>query len=314
MEKELHIPVLSAEVLAYLNPQPGEIFLDCTLGLGGHTALLAKALGSNGTIIGIYQDDTAMSIAKAKLSEYPGRMVFCPGNFRYLEEYLDLVGIPTVDGVLFDLGVSSLQLDTGERGFSYWQDAPLDMRMDRNSGVSAAELINTAEKRKIADIIRVSGEERWASRIAEFIVKERDQKPIRTTGELVEIIKAAIPAAARRTGPHPARRSFQALRIYINQELEALEEGLNAGIKRLSPGGRLAVISFHSLEDRLVKRVFQEKARACLCPPELPVCVCGGRNRQVEILTSRPVSPQKSELDQNPRSRSAKLRALRKLV
>jgi 16S rRNA (cytosine1402-N4)-methyltransferase len=314
MEEEIHIPVLPQEVLAYLTPQPGEVFLDGTLGMGGHSSLIAQALGPEGTIIGIDQDEKALSIAKAKLKDFPGKTLFFLGNFRYLEEYLEQEGISTVDGVLFDLGVSSLQLDTGERGFSYWQDAPLDMRMDQSSGLSAAEFINTAKKREIAEIIRVFGEERWASRIAEFIVEERKKKPIHTTGELVEVIKAAIPAAARRTGPHPARKTFQALRIHVNQELEALEEGLKAGIKRLSPGGRMAVISFHSLEDRVVKRVFQEKARACWCPPKLPVCVCGGQNQQVEILTSRPVLPQKTELDRNPRSRSAKLRALRKLV
>jgi|SRR5690554_836764 len=314
MKKAIHIPVLPEEALTYLAPQQGEVFLDGTLGMGGHANLVAKHLGPQGTIIGIDQDQKAMAIAKERLKKFPGRLYLIPGNFRRLEKYLDQEGITTVDGILFDLGVSSLQLDTGERGFSYWQDAPLDMRMDQKTRVSAADFINTAEKKDLTQVLREYGEERWASRIADFILKERKKKTIHFTGELVEIIKAAIPAGARRTGPHPARKTFQALRIYVNQELAALEEGLEAGIKRLSTGGRMVVISFHSLEDRIVKNTFRRLARSCICSPDLPVCVCGGQNRQVEILTPRPVLPGKKELDQNPRSRSAKLRAVRKMV
>lgn len=314
MTTDIHVPVLPKEVLTYLSPQKGEVFLDGTVGMGGHSALIAERIGSEGTLIGVDQDPAALKIAGENLSFFKGKLILRLGNFRRLAEFLREEGILAVDGILFDLGVSSLQFDQGERGFSYRQDAPLDMRMDPTSGRSAAELINEAGEDELAYIIREYSEERWAARIAKFIVKERSKKPILTTGQLVEIIKAAVPAGARRTGPHPARRTFQALRIAVNQELEALEEGLSAGVDYLAKGGRMVVISFHSLEDRIVKRVFRERSRSCRCNPEDPVCRCGGDRKEVEILTLRPVTPSAEEIERNPRSRSAKLRAILKVV
>lgn len=313
MNRTVHIPVLPAEVLRYLAPAAGETFVDATIGMGGHASLIAERLGPSGTLLGIDLDASALALAGENLSFFPGRLLLRQGNFEDLAVFLQKEKLPAPDGILFDLGVSSLQLDEGQRGFSYWQDASLDMRMDVSQKFSAAELVNSATQEELTRIIRDYGEEAWASRIAHFIVEERQRRPILTTGHLVEVIKAAIPAGARRRGPHPARRTFQALRIAVNRELEALTKALVAGINSLAPGGRMAVISFHSLEDRIVKKIFQEKARSCQCPPELPVCRCEGRP-VIEILTPRPVTPSAEEKKANNRSRSAKLRAVRKLV
>jgi 16S rRNA (cytosine1402-N4)-methyltransferase len=312
MDPVVHIPVLPGEVMRYLAPAAGEIFVDGTIGLGGHAALLAGKLGPSGTLLGIDLDASALAKAGENLSSFPGCLILRHGNYRDLPIFLEEEGLPAPDGILLDLGVSSLQLDRGERGFSYWEDAPLDMRMDSTQGFTAADLVNGASREELCRIIREYGEEPWAARISKFIVEERRKNPILTTYHLVQVIKAAVPAGARRRGPHPARRTFQALRIAVNKELESLAAGLAAGIRCLAPGGRMVVISFHSLEDRLVKQTFQRMARKCTCPPGFPVCCCGG-GPGVEILTNRPVTPSAGEIAANPRARSAKLRAIRKL-
>lgn len=313
MNSTVHIPVLPTEVIRYLAPAAGETFVDATIGMGGHASLIAERLGPSGTLLGIDLDESALALAGENLSFFSGRLLLRQGNYEDLAVFLQEEKLPAPDGILFDLGVSSLQLDQGGRGFSYWQDAPLDMRMNVSQKLSAAELINRASQEELTRIIREYGEESWASRIAQFIVNERQRNPILTTHHLVKIIKAAVPAGARRRGPHPARRTFQALRIAVNRELETLKNGLVAGVNSLAPGGRMAVISFHSLEDRIVKKIFREKARRCQCPPGLPVCRCDGRPK-IEILTPRPVIPSPEEKKANNRSRSAKLRAVRKLV
>lgn len=313
MAEIIHLPVMPEEVIKYLRPQEGEVFLDGTLGLAGHSRLIAKHLGTTGTLIGIDQDETALNLAKNNLAFFQGRMILCHGNFRNLKNILEEEFIPLVDGIILDIGVSSLQLDLNKRGFSYHKSAPLDMRMDSSQGVTAADIINEFSLDELTRVIREYGEERWAARIAEFIVKQRAKSRITTTDQLVAIIKAAIPASARRKGPHPARRTFQAIRIAVNEELEALKEGLESGLSCLKPGGRMVVISFHSLEDRIVKRVFKEKARSCRCPANIPICQCSGKP-EIKILTPHPIVPSEEERAKNPRSRSAKLRAAYKLV
>jgi len=313
MEEVRHLPVMPTEVLQYLNPQPGEVMVDGTVGLGGHAKLIATRLGSTGVIIGIDQDPTALAIARKNLAFFSGKLMLFHDNFQNIGLILRKSCPQGINGLLLDLGVSSLQLDLGERGFSYQQDAPLDMRMNPEQNFSAADLVNTYSREELTRIIREYGEERWASRIARFIVEQRAKKPFVSTGQLVEVIKAAIPAGARRTGPHPARRTFQAIRIAVNRELDALREGLNTGITTLQPGGRIVVISFHSLEDRIVKNIFRQRAKACHCPPELPICRCEGK-AELKILTPQPVRPTAEECQNNPRSRSAKLRAAYKLV
>ncbi|HHT48055.1 MAG TPA: 16S rRNA (cytosine(1402)-N(4))-methyltransferase RsmH [Firmicutes bacterium] len=313
MEEVKHQPVMPKEVLAYLNPQPGEVIVDGTIGLGGHAQLIATRLGPTGVLIGIDQDPAALTIARENLAFFSGKLVLFHDNFENIGSLL-LKSFPQgVNGLLLDLGVSSLQLDRGERGFSYQQDAPLDMRMNPEQSLSAADVVNTFSREDLTDIIREYGEERWASRIAQFIVEQRRNKPLVTTGQLVEVIKAAIPAGARRTGPHPARRTFQAIRIAVNRELDVLTKGLHEGITALKPGGRIVVISFHSLEDRIVKKTFRQWAKACHCPPEFPICQCGGKP-ELKILTAHPVLPTTEESQRNPRSRSAKLRAASRLV
>jgi len=307
-----HIPVLLKEVLELLNLQNDGIYVDCTLGGGGHTQQILKKLGPRGMVVGIDQDPRTLAITKAKLSIYSERVKFVQGNFRYLKMYLNQLGIAQVNGILFDLGVSSFQLDEGERGFSYQQDAVLDMRMDPQNPISAQDLVNQSSEDTLAQIIRDYGEERWARRIAKFIVAERNKKPIKTTTELVEVIKDAIPASARRTGPHPARRTFQALRIAVNDELKVLQEALNQAIECLAPGGRLVVISFHSLEDRVVKDTFRQQANPCECPPDFPVCRCG-KQPVLRLITRKPLLPSADELRINPRSRSARLRSAEKI-
>lgn len=305
-----HQSVLLHEALDLLAIKPGDICVDATLGGAGHSRFMAEMTGATGTLIGIDQDWNALKAAEEKLGQAPCRVVLKKGNFRDMERLLEEAGYPRVDTILFDLGVSSPQLDVEERGFTYREDAPLDMRMDTDQPLTAADLLQTLSQREITMLLRDNAEERWAARIAEFIVAYRAKQPIQTTGQLVEIIKAAIPAAARRDGPHPARRTFQALRIAVNEELEALQEGLEAAIRVLRPGGRLAVITFHSLEDRPVKEMFQRWAKDCRCPKEWPICQCGGEQSLVKILTRHPVLPSPDELNANPRARSAKLRAV----
>ncbi|MDH7478860.1 MAG: 16S rRNA (cytosine(1402)-N(4))-methyltransferase RsmH [Syntrophomonadaceae bacterium] len=307
-----HLPVLLGEAIEQLKIKKDGVYVDCTLGGGGHARAIAERLDETGRLIGIDQDPRAIAEARAGLAGVRPRVDLVTGNFRNLRAYLQRLGVDRVDGVLLDLGVSSFQLDDAERGFSYWEDAGLDMRMDPQTEVSAAHLLNRASEQELTRILREYGEERWAPRIAQFIVRRRQQAPIDSTFQLVEIIKAAVPAAARRKGPHPARRTFQALRIAVNDELGALAEVLAAAIEVLNRGGRLVVISFHSLEDRIVKQKLLKAARPCECPPGLPLCSCGAKPL-LKLITKKPVTPSPEEVASNPRSRSARLRAGEKL-
>ena len=304
-----------AEVLSELDPQVGDVVCDCTLGGAGHTVELAKRVAPDGLSIGIDQDDMALAAATERLArEVPeASTLLLKGNFGDLDELLVQAEVPGVDCFLFDLGVSSPQLDIPERGFSYHEDAPLDMRMNSgNHTLTAAEVVNTYNEADLARILRVYGDERFASRIAKRIVARRAKEPIETTLQLVDVIKEAIPAAARRTGGHPARRTFQALRIEVNHELDVLDQGLRAAIRWANPGGRICVISYHSLEDRIVKHVFSELSQGCTCPPDLPVCVCG-HVPIVDVRTRKPLVASDEEVAANPRSRSALMRVAVKL-
>ncbi len=310
-----HEPVMLPEVLDALSLAPGDTVCDCTLGGAGHSVKLAAAVGAEGLLIGIDQDDMALEAAFKRLErEAPGTpQKLLKGNFGDLDELLCSAEIPGVDGFLFDLGVSSPQLDIPERGFSYNEDAPLDMRMDpSNNTLTAADVINTFDEADIARALRRYGDEKYAREIAREICRRREEKPIETTVELVDAIKAAIPAAARRHGHHPARKSFQAIRIVVNRELDVLEWGLEAAIRWLNPGGRVCVISYHSLEDRIVKHIFQEMSRGCTCPPELPVCVCGNVPT-LRVITRKPLVASADEVKCNPRARSAKIRVAERL-
>ncbi len=311
-----HTPVLLAEVTQQLSPQPGSIVVDCTLGGAGHAKRLVDLIAPTGILVGIDQDDVALNAAAFTLrlgqQELPTKTILLKGNFGDLDELLAEARIPYVDGFLFDLGVSSPQLDVPERGFSFKADAALDMRMDPGKHTrTAAEVIATYDEADLARIIRDYGEERWASRIAAFITQARARHPVTTTGELVEIIKAAIPASARRSGGHPAKKTFQALRIEVNSELSQLERGLEAAVRWLAPGGRIAVISYHSLEDRIVKRVFSKHSQGCTCPPDLPVCVCDNEP-VLRLVTRKAIVPSAREIEENARARSAKLRVAQK--
>jgi 16S rRNA (cytosine1402-N4)-methyltransferase len=312
-----HTPVLLAEVTQQLSPHPGSIIVDCTLGGAGHAKRLVDLVAPDGILVGVDQDDAALTAAEITLrlgQQIPSENIrLLKGNFGELDDLLVDAQVPYVDGFLFDLGVSSPQLDIPERGFSYREDAPLDMRMDPGHHTqTAAEVIAAYSEADLARIIREFGEERWATRIAAFIVAARARHPIETTGQLVEIIKAAVPAAARREGPHPAKRTFQALRIEVNEELLVLEKGLHAAVRWLSSGGRVAVISYHSLEDRIVKQAFNGLAQGCICPPELPVCTCGNEP-VLRVLTRKAILPSAEEVAENPRARSAKLRVAEKI-
>lgn len=308
-----HRPVLLDECIESLNIKSDGIYLDGTLGGAGHSLEILRRL-DKGTLIGIDQDDFAIEVAGNRLRELQSSasLVLIKGNFRDMAKLLRQNGIDGVDGILLDIGVSSHQLDEAERGFSYKQDAPLDMRMDRDREPDAATIVNTYSEREIKDIIRQYGEENWAARIASFIVKARETDRIETTGQLVDIIKAAIPANARREGPHPAKRTFQALRIAVNDELGALTDAIDSAVQILNPEGRLSIITFHSLEDRIVKIEFNKREKPCTCPPSFPVCVCG-KKPELKVLTKKPILPSEEELEQNPRSRSAKLRTARKI-
>ena len=304
-----------AEVLSELDSQVGDVVCDCTLGGAGHTVELAKRVAPDGLSIGIDQDDMALAAATERLArEVPeASTLLLKGNFGDLDDLLVEAEVPGVDCFLFDLGVSSPQLDIPERGFSYHEDAPLDMRMNSgNHTLTAAEVVNTYNEADLARILRVYGDERFASRIAKRIVARRAKEPIETTLQLVDVIKEAIPAAARRTGGHPARRTFQALRIEVNHELDVLDQGLRAAIRWANPGGRICVISYHSLEDRIVKHVFSELSQGCTCPPDLPVCVCG-HVPIVDVRTRKPLVASDEEVAANPRSRSALMRVAVKL-
>lgn len=313
MHEFKHQSVLLNEVVHYLDIKPAGVYLDATIGGGGHALQIASRMNHQGLLIGIDQDQAAIQASQERLANVNPTVKLFRSNFEAIPEILKDLGIDAIDGALFDLGVSSFQLDEIERGFSYKSDAPLDMRMDRSRPFSAFHLVNSASIDELTRIIGEYGEERWAKRIALFIDRQRREKEIKTTGELAEIIKSAIPAATRRTGPHPARRTFQALRIAVNNELEVLEKALEETIPLLGQGGRLVVISFHSLEDRIVKNVFAKEAKGCCCPKELPVCQCN-RQPRLKILTRKPVVPTEDEIRLNPRARSSKLRSAEKLV
>ncbi len=295
--------------------KPDGIYVDGTAGGGGHSYEIAKRLAQlcgTGRLIAIDQDEAAIKAATKKLAPFGERATVVRNNFCHVAEVLDEQCVPRIDGILLDLGVSSFQLDTPERGFSYMADAPLDMRMDMRQELSARDVVNTYSEQELRRILFDYGEERFAPRIAARIVEARRERPIESTGELTAIIKAAIPAAAREGGHHPAKRSFQAIRIEVNAELDVIRPALEAAMARLSPGGRMAVITFHSLEDRIVKETFAAMASGCTCPRGLPVCVCGKRP-SVRLITRKPILPDGEELAENPRSRSAKLRVAEKL-
>ena len=311
-----HTPVLLAECIEALELKTQHAFVDATLGGAGHSFEAAKRLGHDGVLVGIDQDEVALVAARARLETIPENkrplLELLRGNFGDMDELLLQTNLPGIDAFLFDLGVSSVQIDTPSRGFSFKEKAPLDMRMDPGKQtLTAQEIINTYNAADLTRIIRTYSDEKWASRIAEFIVRARAQAPIETSDELVDIIKAAIPASARRVGGHPAKRTFQALRIEVNGELDVLKRGLNAAIRWLNPGGKIAVISYHSLEDRIVKDTFASYAFRCTCPPDLPVCACG-RKPILSIETRKPRVPTTQEIERNPRARSAKLRVARK--
>lgn len=306
-----HVSVLLEECLEGLAIKPEGIYVDGTLGGAGHSLRIARRL-TTGRLIGIDRDPVALKAAGERLKECADRVTLVHANFREIGSVLDNLGIPAVDGVLLDLGVSSPQLDDGERGFSYMTDAPLDMRMDGGDILTAQTIVNTWSYEELRRILYDYGEERCAPQIAAAICRRRESAPIRTTLELVDVIRSAMPPAALREKQHPAKRSFQAIRIAVNDELGAVRKVMEAAIPRLNPGGRMAVITFHSLEDRIVKNAMADVARGCTCPPNFPVCVCG-KKPQVKLITRKPVTAGQEELERNPRSRSAKLRVCEKL-
>ena len=311
-----HTPVLLAECLEQSNLKPQQTFVDATLGGAGHSLEMAKLIGPGGTLIGIDQDEVALAAARSRLESLPDgqrpNLELLRGNFGDMDDLLVSAEVPGVDAFLFDLGVSSVQIDTPSRGFSFKENGPLDMRMDPGkTTLTAAEIVNTYNAADLTRIIRAYSDEKWASRIADFIVRSRANGRIETSEQLVDVIKAAIPTSARRAGGHPAKRTFQALRIEVNSELDVLRRGLDAAVRWLNPGGRLVVISYHSLEDRIVKETFNAYANRCTCPPDLPVCVCG-KEPILDLVTRKPLLPTAGEIERNPRARSAKLRVARK--
>lgn len=306
-----HVSVLPEETLAALRIRPDGIYVDCTLGGAGHAGRIAAQLSPAGHLIGIDQDEVAIDAAQERLVAVQCGVTLVHDNFRNLRAILEREGISSVDGILFDLGISSPQIDTAERGFSYMQDAPLDMRMDRRAAHSARTVVNEYTAEALTEIFYTYGEERWAKRIAEFIIEERAQHPIETTGELVAVIDRAVPKAVRAQGGHPAKRVFQAIRIEVNEELTILADAMKDAVDMLSAGGRLAVITFHSLEDRIVKRTLKQLAQGCICPPKTPVCICGHTPKVRLIGKARAASA--AECAANPRAKSAKLRAAEKL-
>lgn len=306
-----HISVLLNECIEGLKIKENGIYVDCTLGGAGHSSVILTKLNQDGRLIGIDQDKDALKAAGERLKEY-NNATLVHSNFENIKNVLDDLDIEGVDGILIDLGVSSYQLDNAERGFSYMNDASLDMRMNREEELSAYEVVNGYTQDQLYRIIRDYGEEKFAGRIADFIVDARAEKPIETTYELVDIIKAAIPAKARREGPHPAKRTFQAIRIEVNRELAIIANTIKDGVEKLNKGGRMAIITFHSLEDRIVKKTYKDLTNPCTCPSGFPICVCNNVPI-VKIITKKPLEATKEELEYNPRSRSAKLRVIEKL-
>ncbi|MCR5797795.1 MAG: 16S rRNA (cytosine(1402)-N(4))-methyltransferase RsmH [Eubacterium sp.] len=306
-----HVSVLLDECIEGLAIKEDGIYVDGTLGGAGHAYEVCKRLSDRGTFVGIDQDATAIAKSTERLSEFGGKTRIVKSNYTYIKSVLTDLGIDGVDGILLDLGVSSYQLDTGDRGFSYRMDAPLDMRMDQDQQLTARTIVNTYDERTLYEVIKIYGEERFAKNIARNIVKAREQSPIETTFELVEIIKNSMPAKARNSKGHPAKRTFQAIRIELNRELEVLQNSLDDMVSALNPGGRLCIITFHSLEDRIVKKQFRTWENPCTCPPDFPVCVCGKRPLG-KVVTRKPILPSDEEMEVNPRSKSAKLRIFEK--
>ena len=306
-----HRPVLLDECIEGLNIRPDGIYLDGTLGRAGHSREIAKRLTS-GRLICVDRDDAALEAAQTRLADWMDRVTLVHSNFDKVTDILDDLGLKGIDGMLFDLGVSSPQLDDGSRGFSYMADAPLDMRMDRSEGLTAADVVNGFEQNELRRILLQYGEERYAPLIAAAIVRRRAEKPIETTLELVDVIKSAMPGKALREKQHPAKRSFQAIRIAVNDELASVERMICGAVPKLNRGGRLAVITFHSLEDRIVKTGMADFAKGCTCPPDFPVCVCG-KTPDIKLVSRKPILPTDQEVEENPRARSAKLRVAEKL-
>lgn len=305
-----HIPVLYDEVMEALNIRKGGTYIDGTVGGGGHSSGICERLDGDGLLVAVDRDRTALKASEERLSKYSCDKKFVHANYGDTDLIYRESG--PADGILLDLGVSSYQLDTAERGFSYMHDAPMDMRMDEDDRFTAYDVVNGYSEEKLSAVIKEYGEERWAQRIAKFIVEARENEPIKTTGALVDIIKAAIPSAARRDGPHPAKRTFQAIRIEVNGELDHLKDAVEKLPDMLAPGGRLAIITFHSLEDRIVKEAFAKRLDPCTCPKEFPICVCG-KVADVKKISRKPIIASEEEKEQNPRSRSAKLRVIEKL-
>lgn len=306
-----HVPVLFDEVIESLNIKKDGVYIDGTVGGGGHASGICSKLSENGTLIALDRDEAALEASEIRLKGYKCRKKFIHANYSDISILTSSVDVK-VSGVILDLGVSSFQLDTPERGFSYMNDAPLDMRMDARQSLTAYEVVNKYSEEELFRIIKEYGEEKWALRISQFILKARSEKEIASTGELVEIIKNAIPASARRTGPHPAKRTFQAIRIEVNQELEHLEKCIDSLIDLLEPHGRISIITFHSLEDRIVKNKFDKRLNPCTCPKEFPVCMCG-KKADVKKVYKKAIIPSEKELETNSRARSAKLRVLEKI-
>jgi 16S rRNA (cytosine1402-N4)-methyltransferase len=307
-----HVPVLARQCIEGLNIRPDGVYVDGTTGGGGHSALIAEHLSDRGRLICVDRDDDALAAAGKRLAPLEKNITFLKSNFSDIKAILARLDVPAIDGILFDLGVSSYQLDNGERGFSYMSDAPLDMRMDRSQTLTAREVVNTYDRDRLKMILSTYGEERYAGAIVGAILRRREERPIETTLELVDVIKSAMPAAAKREKQHPAKRSFQAIRIEVNGELAAVEQAVNDSVRCLAPGGRIAVISFHSLEDRIVKRAFAALAQGCTCPPSFPVCVCGNKSK-IKLISRGVITADEEELQSNPRARSAKLRVAEKL-
>lgn len=307
-----HVSVLLNECIEGLNIKANGTYVDGTLGGAGHASVVCSLLDHEGHFIGIDQDNNALAVSKERLNGVKPKVTLVKSNFVDVKNVLEKLDIDGVDGMLIDLGVSSHQLDEPSRGFSYMHDAPLDMRMNQEALYNAYEVVNHMSEEDLYQIIKEYGEERWAKRIAEFIVKERSKKPVETTYELVEVIKKAIPQGARKDGPHPAKRTFQAIRIAVNRELEIIEPTINDIVEKLNVGGRLCIITFHSLEDRIVKQAFKKLEDPCTCPKNMPMCVCG-KKPLVKVITRKPILPSVEEVEENPRSRSAKLRIIEKI-
>ncbi|MEG0702163.1 MAG: 16S rRNA (cytosine(1402)-N(4))-methyltransferase RsmH [Christensenella sp.] len=306
-----HVPVLYEKTLELINLENGKLIVDGTLGGAGHAQGILERISPDGKLIGIDKDAAAIERCTKRLEQYKEQITLVHSDFKQIKQVLETLGIKEIDGAVLDLGVSSFQLDEGERGFSYNADAALDMRMDRDSAFSAYDVVNEYSQDDLCRVIRDYGEEKWAARIAQFIVQERKISSIGTTNQLTEVIKKAIPAGARRNGPHPSKRTFQAIRIEVNGELSGLSEAIEDYVSVLASGGRLAIITFHSLEDRIVKQTFRRLFDPCECPKDFPVCVCG-KTSQVKLITRKPLLPTEAELETNPRARSAKLRVAEK--